>query len=53
MDQIGVPAQPELGHQEPEVVLAGDEVRRGGHMDQDINVDRLEPSVGEGGAAGS
>ena len=53
MDEVDVPAQSELGRQEPEVVLAGDEVGRGRHMDHDVDVGGVESGVDEGGAPGS
>lgn len=53
MNKIGVGAQAELGHEEPEVVLAGDEVRRGRHMDHHVDLLGVQPRVDEGGAAGS
>ena len=52
MDEVGVPAQPELGREEPEVVLAGDEVRRGRHMDHDVDVGGVDAGVDEGSAPG-
>jgi hypothetical protein len=53
MDQIGVPTQSELSHQEPEVVLTRNEVGCGGHVDHEINVGGPKPSVGKGATAGS
>ena len=53
VDEVDVPAQSELGRQEPEVVLAGDQVGRGRHMDQDVDFGGVDPGVGEGGAPGS
>ena len=42
--EVHIPAKSELGRQEPEVVLAGDEVGSGRHMDQDVDVSRIHPA---------
>ena len=49
MDEVDVAAQAELGHEEPEVVLAGDEIGRGRHMHQHVDVRGVDPGVGERG----
>ena len=43
----------ELGHKEPEVVLAGDEVGRRRHVDHDVDVGGVDAGVDEGGLPGS
>ena len=53
MDEVHIPTQSELGRQEPEVVLAGDEVRRRRHVDQDIHFGGVDLGVDESGAPGS
>ncbi len=53
MDEVDVAAQSELGHEEPEMVLAGDQVGRGRHMDQDVDVGGVDPGVVERGTPGS
>ena len=35
------------------MVLTGDEIGRGSHMDHDVDVGRVDPGVGEGIAPGS
>ena len=53
MDEVDVAAQAELGREEPEVVLAGDEIRRGGHVDDHVHLGGVDPGVGEGGTTRS
>ena len=51
MHEIDVVAQSEPGHQVPEMVLAGEQVGRGRHMDENIDVGGVHSGVGDGGEA--
>jgi hypothetical protein len=53
VDEVGVGTQAELCREEPEVVLAGDEVRSGRHMDHHVDLVGVQPGVDQGGPAGS
>ncbi len=53
MHEVDVAAQSEFGHQEPEMVLAGDQVGRGRHMDQHVDVGGLDPGVVQRSTTGS
>lgn len=49
VNEVGVGAQSEFGHEEPEVILAGNEVGSGRHMNHDIDLDGLQLGINQGG----